>query len=176
MRLYFDGVSIELCWGLTYLPPDPNWTSAAHSHTVYECHIVVGGKGVNYRQNEELALYPDIVYLAPPLEVHAQQSDRDAPLSLYFLGFQLTFDDKRVQLPHIYAEMPAARQNLEDLLLLKENSPRFSTFKFEMRLLELLWEILEPLINHTTEKNQKNKPCHPKIMWIRSLRILRFTY
>jgi len=156
MRLSFDGVNIELCWGLNYVAPDPNWSIPPHAHSVFEGHFVMEGKGTTFLECEELELIQDIFYLAPPHEIHAQSSDRSYPLSLYFLGFQITFEDKRIQLPRIYSLLPYLRQELEVIMQIKQQSSISSKIRFQMRLMELIWQIIEPELSYSIAGKQDN--------------------
>src|SRR5262245_27944220 len=86
MRVNYEGVEIASL-GAGRITPDPEWNIAPHKHDHYEMHFITEGIGRNLLDNGEIELYPGIVYMAPPHEVHAQYSDRTSPLGLYFIVF-----------------------------------------------------------------------------------------
>jgi len=145
MRVVFDGVRIELCWGPQQVAPDPGWSMAPHAHGVYEGHFVMEGIGVNYLGDQELELSRDIFYLAPPYEIHAQRSDPRDPVGMYFIGFQLAFEEQRdTRLPHIYSRLPAVCKELAALLPFSRQTSAGSRIRDQLRLMELLWSSIEP--------------------------------
>jgi mannose-6-phosphate isomerase-like protein (cupin superfamily) len=84
MKVGYEGVEIELRGG-GLIPPDPDWKIGKHAHDDYEIHFITGGAGCNVLDHGELDLYPNIVYVAPPGEAHAQYSDKTSPLELYYI-------------------------------------------------------------------------------------------
>ena len=163
MRIAYDGLEIQLT-GAGRIIPDPDWKIGAHKHDLYEIHFITEGTGVNRLENGEMELYPGIVYMAPPQEVHAQAVDPQSPLGLYYVFFDLSFADAWNPPSRIYAPFSFSSGELLNIFE-SINAPQdidgFSRRMVGyMRLIEIIWRVLESRLHpvHTTAGMQ---PVHP---------------
>lgn len=141
MRISFNQIEIEVHF-LGYVAPKPGWYIGPHSHQQYEMHFITRGKGRNRLATEELALYPHVVYMAPPHEIHEQFSDLDDPMEIFFMPFTITGLER--DLPHIYAPYPYIHNELKTILPMQRNAGTQQMFNVQMRLIELVWTIISP--------------------------------
>ncbi|HEY0827672.1 MAG TPA: AraC family transcriptional regulator [Bacilli bacterium] len=152
MQLNFEGVEIDLLGG-GRISPNPDWTIHAHAHDTYEIHFITGGIGHNQLENGELDFYPNIVYLAPPHEVHSQSSDKNSPLELYFSLFRLTLPDHQEPLSRIYAPFSFVKRDLETIFRKKSVKSSGDRFLENLRLIELIWKVLQYRVPMADSKN-----------------------
>ena len=148
MRLIFDQVEIEIKSNLGYLPPDSKWAIAPHTHTTYEVHFVTEGRGFNRSDTETLELHQNVVYVAPPGEVHSQWVDRAAPMSLYFLQFDIHTPNRNNLIQRIYAKIPFSLKELDIIYKTGNITTRSfgNKFRSQLKIAELIWRILEPVL------------------------------
>lgn len=146
MRITYRNLTIELIGRLNYKAPSADWSIYPHSHLDFEVHFVVTGEGVLELPDGELALVADTLYIAPPLEVHAQRSDPSAPLGLYHFGMQLYFHDgkPRGRMPRIYGSYPQLNEAFASIVELDRSSEPADAFRMRLQLIELLWVVIGP--------------------------------
>jgi len=75
-----------------FVPVAEQFSIGPHSHYYYEIHYIDDGRGVNiiHHDRAEIALEQGTFYLAKPGEVHEQHSMRAHPLSIFFIGFNIS--------------------------------------------------------------------------------------
>ncbi|WP_219835089.1 AraC family transcriptional regulator [Paenibacillus sp. R14(2021)] len=152
MRVNYEGVEIGII-GAGRITPDPDWTIAPHKHEHYEIHFITEGIGRNLLEGGEIELYPGMVYLAPPHEIHAQFSDKSSPLGLYFVVFDLQLPEGWEPLPRIYAPYSFSSG---DLLSIFESMNGIgdagmgSRLLGHMRLIEMIWKVLESRLSNAS--------------------------
>ncbi|MBM7567225.1 AraC family transcriptional regulator [Paenibacillus sacheonensis] len=146
MRVNYEGIEITIM-GAGRITPDSEWNIAPHKHDQYEIHFITEGIGRNQLENGEMELYPGIVYMAPPQEMHAQYSDKTSPLGLYYVFLDLKFPPHWEPLSRIYAPFSFSSG---DLLSIFESigSPAVDAsignrLLGNMRLIEMVWKVLE---------------------------------
>ncbi|GGD54010.1 helix-turn-helix transcriptional regulator [Paenibacillus nasutitermitis] len=143
MQVTFDQIGIEANF-MGYVAPKPGWYIAPHSHQQYELHFITKGKGINWLEKDQFDLVPQMVYMAPPGEIHEQQSDMVDPMEIFFLPFSLT--GLRQDLPHIHGAYPLIQKELQTILHLQQNVGGHQIFRVQMRIIELIWTIISPLV------------------------------
>ncbi|HEY0828406.1 MAG TPA: AraC family transcriptional regulator [Bacilli bacterium] len=161
MRVTFDNIDINLKYeGSGYLPPDSDWAMDYHTHNEFEMHFITEGKGINKLQSEELELYPDIIYLAPPQEVHKQWVDRTNPMGLYYLLFEISSGDTPFHLPRIYSHIPHLKMEMASIVQLQRAGSKGNLFRSQLKMIELIWKIIEPHIFNQKSETQPDKGYH----------------
>jgi len=146
MIFTLDNMEIEMSGDIGYLSPDPNCLIPPHAHNNFELHIVTEGRGYNHVRQGKLDMFPDIVYVAPPGEIHEQRVDHQEPMALYFVHFKLHHNFGAHFLPRIYSRLPFANHELQSILDLKQSSTMSGRFLSQLRLMNLVCQILEPSI------------------------------
>jgi len=88
MQLSFNRIQFEIHY-LGYTPPETNWYMPPHSHEQYEFHFITKGRGINRIGSEQLDFSPDMLYMAPPNEIHEQLSDKKNPMRVFIVHILL---------------------------------------------------------------------------------------
>ncbi|MBP1993741.1 AraC family transcriptional regulator [Paenibacillus eucommiae] len=143
MRVAFDQIELEVNH-LGYVAPKPGWYIAPHSHQQYEMHFITRGKGINKLKEGQAEFYRNVVYMAPPGEVHEQFSDLSDPMEIFFIPFSISGLHK--DLPRIYAPFPLIHNELLTIRQLQEHVGALNLFHVQIRLIELIWSIISPQI------------------------------
>jgi AraC-like DNA-binding protein len=151
LRVAFDQIEIEVHY-LGYVAPKPGWFIAAHSHQQYEMHFITKGKGINKFVSGQIEFYKNVIYMAPPGEVHEQFSDLNDPMEIFFMPFSISGLKK--DLPRIYAPFPLIQNELQTIRQLQENLGALNIFHVQMRLIELIWNIISPSLER--EKTEEH--------------------
>lgn len=154
MRMTFEEWELECVSTLHCLSTTPEWSIPAHAHLEYELHLVTEGHGVNELRHDRLQLQPGTVYLAPPAETHAQQTDHQHPLQLYYVLFRIRYKDRLLDnMPRIYKHQPIDKGHLDQIRTLHNSESLEKRFQGSVRLMELLWEIVLPEIHHSNDQH-----------------------
>jgi len=140
----YDQLKFEV-YVLGYVPIQPGWYMPPHSHELYEFHFITKGKGINKTASEELDLYPGIVYMAPPNEVHEQYSNLENPMELFYTSLSITGLTK--DLKRIYITHPLLKEKLQAILTRQNNPGIKNTFHAQSQILQLIWTIISPMID-----------------------------
>jgi AraC-like DNA-binding protein len=155
MRVAFDQIEIEVNY-LGYVAPKPGWYIGPHSHKQYEMHFITKGKGINKFESGQIEFYRNVVYMAPPGEVHEQFSDLNDPMEIFFMPFSISGLKK--DLPRIYAPVPLIQNELQTIRQLQENLGALNIFHVQMRLIELIWNIISPSLEREKTLDQEGSP------------------
>lgn len=151
MRVAFDQIEIEVNY-LGYVAPKPGWYIVPHAHQQYEMHFITKGKGINKFEEGQIELYRNVVYMAPPNELHEQLSDMDDPMEIFYMPFSIIGLTR--ELPRIYAPFPFIHNELQTIRQLQENVGAFNMFHVQIRLIELIWNIISPSLEQE-RRNEK---------------------
>ncbi len=144
MRVSFGQLDIE-CKGYGEITPQSGWFIGPHAHECYEVHFVTEGRGVNELSNGTLDLYPGIVYVAPPGEIHAQWVDEAHPMGLYFLLFHMTYPNAGLH-SRIYSRLPVITRKAQAVFKLEQQGGPGDRFRSQLRIVELIWQIVDPAV------------------------------
>jgi AraC-like DNA-binding protein len=151
MRVAFDQIEIEVNY-LGYMAPKPGWYIGPHCHQQYEMHFITKGKGINKFVSGQIGFYRNVVYMAPPGEIHEQFSDLNDPMEIFFMPFSI--GGLKRDLPRIYAPFPLIQNELQTILQLQENVGALNMFHVQMRLIELIWNIISPSLEQERKLEQ----------------------
>jgi AraC-like DNA-binding protein len=150
MRVTFEDIQIEVDNSFGYIDPNPRWSIAPHSHDYFEIHVCTRGRGINQLANgKTLAFQPDVVYLAPPGEVHAQWVDEQAPMELYFMSFQLSGINLST-MRHVYCKIPALGRQTASIYQMERSPSANERFLASLKAVELIWHVI------STVRDQRN--------------------
>lgn len=136
-----------------YVAPKPGWYIAPHCHQQYELHFITKGRGINWLDKDQFELMPQMVYMAPPGEMHEQRSDLQDPMEILFLPFSITGLGQ--ELPHIHAINPLIQKELQTILQLQQNVGGHQIFRVQLRIIELIWTIISPLVELKDQEVEK---------------------
>lgn len=149
LRVAFDQIEIEVNY-LGYVAPKPGWYIAPHSHQQYEMHFITKGKGINKFEYSQVEFYRNVVYMAPPGEIHEQFSDLSDPMEIFFMPFSIA--GLKRDLPRIYAPFPLIQNELQTIRQLQQNVGALNMFHVQMRLIALIWNIISPSLEQERTK------------------------
>jgi AraC-like DNA-binding protein len=76
---------------------NPSWKIDSHRHDFFELHYIDHGSGMNISSSGDIRLERGTLYIAKPGETHAQFSDPNDPMKLFYAGFYV--DDLQSQEP-----------------------------------------------------------------------------
>lgn len=159
IRLYQIGK--KFCNENTYIPP--------HLHIDwYELTVILGGKGKIYTnsQTEYVEVSEGDVYLSFPADIHAIESDSDAPLKYSFLSFILdgkSFKGKFKKITQSFYETEKRifrDQNVSALLEILLSEFLTPAYKQEEMLLHTLHQILIFTCRNFLYRSEKSLPSN----------------
>lgn len=145
MNLQFGDITIELS-DCGWLPPDPRWSIQAHAHNAFELHFITQGRGINRIAAGEMEFFQNVVYMAPPGELHSQWSDRLSPLELYFMTFRLHSSIPLEPLNRIYSPFPSFHHEILAIMRMQQSAHPGDRFRSKIRLADLVLKVIGPRI------------------------------
>ncbi|WP_135552544.1 helix-turn-helix transcriptional regulator [Paenibacillus cymbidii] len=162
MRISFESFAIGLN-SFGRVQPDPQWSIRPHSHLNHEIHFVTEGRGCNLLERGELDFYPDIVYVAPPHEIHEQHSDKTMPLGLYYALFVLEMPERREPFPRIYAPHRFLASDLASIQRRMGESSVSGRMAAFLQLGELICRAIEPYLEPAPLVRGREEPQPPMV-------------